>query len=73
MRINRDGVALAYEEAGVGDPPILLVHGWGTDRSVMRRLFEWAQSSRRTVAVDLRGFGESDAPAQSTARRRHAS
>jgi pimeloyl-ACP methyl ester carboxylesterase len=64
MRIHRDGVALAYEDAGVGQPPMLLVHGWGTDRTVMKPLFEWARGSRRTVAVDLRGFGESDAPDQ---------
>jgi pimeloyl-ACP methyl ester carboxylesterase len=30
----------------------------------MKRIAEWAQRSRRTVAVDLRGFGESDAPEQ---------
>jgi pimeloyl-ACP methyl ester carboxylesterase len=64
QRIRKDGVALAYEEAGVGEPAILLVHGWATDRSVMRPLLDCAQRSRRTVAVDLRGFGESDAPEQ---------
>jgi pimeloyl-ACP methyl ester carboxylesterase len=64
MRIYRDRVALAYEEAGAGEPPMLLVHGWGADRAVMKPLFEWARGSRRAVAVDLRGFGESDAPDQ---------
>jgi pimeloyl-ACP methyl ester carboxylesterase len=63
-QIRKDRVNLVYEEAGVGEPPLLLVHGWATDRSVMKPLFEWAQRSRRTVAVDLRGFGESDAPEQ---------
>ena len=28
QRLTRDGVVLAYEQAGRGDPPILLVHGW---------------------------------------------
>src|SRR6478735_6624933 len=64
MRIHRDGVALAYDDAGVGEPPMLLVHGWGTDRFVMKSLFEWARISRRAVAIDLRGFGESGAPQQ---------
>jgi pimeloyl-ACP methyl ester carboxylesterase len=64
MQIRRDGVALGYDEAGRGDPPILLVHGWGTDRTVLQPLFDAMQTSRRVVSVDLRGFGESDAPEQ---------
>jgi pimeloyl-ACP methyl ester carboxylesterase len=64
MRIHRDEVAIAYEEAGDGEPGILFVHGWATDRSVMRPLLNRAADSRRAVAVDLRGFGESDAPEQ---------
>jgi pimeloyl-ACP methyl ester carboxylesterase len=64
MKTSRDGVGLGYADAGHGDPPILLVHGWGTDRTVMKPLFDWARRSRRVVALDLRGFGESDAPEQ---------
>lgn len=65
MRIHRDGVALGYEEAGRGDPPIILVHGWGTDRSVLQPLSHDLRRSHRVLALDLRGFGESDAPEQS--------
>jgi pimeloyl-ACP methyl ester carboxylesterase len=64
MRIRRDGIALAYEEAGTGAPAMLLVHGWGTDRSVLGGLHERARDRRRVVGVDLRGFGDSDAPEQ---------
>jgi pimeloyl-ACP methyl ester carboxylesterase len=64
MRIHRDNVALGYDDAGRGDPPMLLVHGWGTDRAVFGPLFDHARRSRRVIAVDLRGFGESDAPEQ---------
>jgi pimeloyl-ACP methyl ester carboxylesterase len=64
MKLKRNGVALACEEAGTGGPPMLLVHGWGTDHTVMQPLFDWARQSRRVVTVDLRGFGQSDAPAQ---------
>jgi pimeloyl-ACP methyl ester carboxylesterase len=65
MKVDRDGVGLGYDDAGHGGPPILLVHGWGTDRGMMKSLFDWARESRRVLAVDLRGFGESDAPDQS--------
>jgi pimeloyl-ACP methyl ester carboxylesterase len=64
MRMHREGVALAYDDAGEGAPPILFVHGWGTDRGVLEPLCTWARRSRRAVAVDLRGFGASDAPEQ---------
>jgi len=62
MRILRDGVALAYEQAGHGAPALLLVHGWGLDRHVLRPVFDFARGARQVVAIDLRGFGESDAP-----------
>jgi pimeloyl-ACP methyl ester carboxylesterase len=64
MRIQRQGVTLAFDSSGSGDPPMVLVHGWGTDRAVLAPVFAWARRSRRVVAVDLRGFGESDAPEQ---------
>ena len=31
--VTRDGVKLFYAEAGVGEPPILLVHGWTCDHT----------------------------------------
>jgi hypothetical protein len=35
-RLKRDEVALTYEEAGEGEPPVLLVHGWCCDHSISR-------------------------------------
>ena len=31
--LERDGVALFYEEAGEGEAPVLLVHGWCCDHA----------------------------------------
>ena len=64
MRILRNGIGLAYEDAGSGDESILLVHGWGMDRSVLEPLFEAFRTSHRVVSVDLCGFGESDAQSE---------
>ena len=56
-----DTVDLAYDEAGHG-PPLLLLHGLGSSR------FDWALQlpafvpEFRTVAVDLRGHGQSPKP-----------
>ena len=35
-RLRRDGVALFYEEAGVGELPMLLVHGLACDHTHSR-------------------------------------
>jgi pimeloyl-ACP methyl ester carboxylesterase len=72
MKLQRDGIALGYADAGDGAPPIALVHGWATDRGVMAPLFEHLQRAHRVVSVDLRGFGDSDAPRQSYTIRGYA-
>src|SRR5918992_298242 len=64
-QLERDGVALCYEEAGEGEPPILLVHGWCCDHTYFAPQFEhFAERGHRVVAMDLRGHGKSDKPDQ---------
>lgn len=60
--LERDGVKLAYEGAGVGDPPVVLIHGWTCDRTYMAPQLSHFSRDHRVVAVDLRGHGESDKP-----------
>ena len=60
--LTRDGVKLAYIEAGAGEPAILLVHGMTGNHSGMMPLFEHVSKTHHVVAVDLRGHGQSDAP-----------
>jgi pimeloyl-ACP methyl ester carboxylesterase len=62
--LERDGVRLAYQEAGSGPPPILLVHGWTHDHGYLEPQFEHFRARHRVVAVDLRGHGDSDKPDQ---------
>jgi pimeloyl-ACP methyl ester carboxylesterase len=63
-KLTRDGVALAYDEAGRGDPPIVLVHCWTCDHTSFAPQFHHFSSAQRVIAVDLRGHGESDKPRQ---------
>lgn len=60
--LNKDSLNLAYEEAGSGDPPLVLIHGWSCDRSYMSAQLSHFKAAHRVVAVDLRGHGESDKP-----------
>lgn len=54
-----DGFELAYDRAGSG-PPVVLLHGWPGDRSDFRRVVPLLTPAAEVVAVDLRGFGQSD-------------
>jgi pimeloyl-[acyl-carrier protein] methyl ester esterase len=58
-----DGCRLAYDELGSGQPAILFLHGIMMDRSVFAAQIEAFAASHRVVAVDLRGHGDSDKPA----------
>lgn len=54
-----DGVEIRYEASGNGEPAIVFVHGWSCDRSYWREQTPHFAKSRRIVAVDLAGHGES--------------
>jgi pimeloyl-ACP methyl ester carboxylesterase len=56
------GVRVYVEDWGTGKP-IMLVHGWPLSlRSFEYQMVPLAQRGYRTVAMDLRGFGQSDKP-----------
>jgi pimeloyl-ACP methyl ester carboxylesterase len=60
-RIQGDGLHIAYETHGEGDP-VVLVHGWGGARSIWVRQVSELARRFRVISVDLRGFGDSDRP-----------
>jgi pimeloyl-ACP methyl ester carboxylesterase len=51
---------IEFDDAGVGDPPLLFVHGWCCDRSYFAPQVEHFGRSHRVVAVDQRGHGKSE-------------
>jgi len=54
-----NGINLYYESTGVGDPALILIHGYTgdhTDWDLQVRMFA---SRHRVITVDLRGHGES--------------
>jgi pimeloyl-ACP methyl ester carboxylesterase len=62
--LERDGVPLAYGDSGEGDPPVVLLHAWGGDRTWMREQADDLSKRHRVVSPDFRGFGESAKPEQ---------
>jgi pimeloyl-ACP methyl ester carboxylesterase len=58
-RVN--GVTLHFAMAGEG-PPILLLHGWMGTSYHWRKVMPLLAARHTVVAVDARGYGESDKP-----------
>ena len=55
-------IEIAYEDKGSGETTFLFVHGWACDRSFFAPQVKHFSRFARTVAVDLRGHGESNKP-----------
>ncbi|WP_287129411.1 alpha/beta fold hydrolase [Candidatus Cyanaurora vandensis] len=50
-------IPTSYVQAGAGEPPILLLHGFDSSLLEFRRLFPLLAQQRSTWAVDMVGFG----------------
>jgi len=61
--IDARGVRFHYAEAGSGDDVVLCLHGWPQHWYEWRHLMPALADRHRVIALDLRGYGWSDAPA----------
>lgn len=60
-KVNANGVTLHVAMAGEG-APILLVHGWMGSSYHWRKVMPLLAARHRVVAIDARGYGDSDKP-----------
>jgi pimeloyl-ACP methyl ester carboxylesterase len=58
---NAKPVRLHYKETGSGDP-VLLLHGLGASSYAWRYVTPELAKKHRVIALDLKGFGQSDKP-----------
>lgn len=56
-----NGISMAFDDCGSG-LPLLLLHGFPLSRRIWEPQIAALQGEFRTIAPDLRGFGDSDAP-----------
>jgi pimeloyl-ACP methyl ester carboxylesterase len=61
-RVRARGVEFHYAEAGSGDDVVLCLHGWPQHWYEWRHLLPALADRHRVIALDLRGFGWSQAP-----------
>lgn len=62
--IETENLSLHVAEEGHGDPPLILIHEMGGSLESWRLVIARLARSRRTIAVDLRGAGQSEKPRQ---------
>lgn len=68
-----DGYEIGYAEAGSGDAtPIVFLHGVGSDKSVWHPQLDHFGLTRRTIALDYPGYGDSDPAPEGTTRDNYA-
>jgi len=62
---NIRGTKIHWVEAGSGEEPFLLIHGFGSSVAKWLDVMPLLGAERRAIALDLPGFGASDAPSGS--------
>lgn len=63
-QVRARGVDFHYAEAGAGDDVVLCLHGWPQHWYEWRHLMPALADGHRVIALDQRGFGWSEAPAE---------
>lgn len=62
MKIDVNGVRLHVEAQGHGAPTLVFLHYWGGSSRTWRHVTAPLSADHRTLAIDHRGWGGSDAP-----------
>src|SRR5690348_13151364 len=71
---TNNGYDIGFTETGGGEAtPIVFLHGVGSDKSVWRPQLAFFGQSRRSVAFDYPGYGDSDPAPEGTTRDDYAS
>ncbi|HUC18368.1 MAG TPA: alpha/beta hydrolase [Acetobacteraceae bacterium] len=64
MKVASNGLSLHVEEQGEGDLSLVFLHYWGGSSRTWKHVTAKLAPAFRTLAIDQRGWGKSDAPAE---------
>ncbi|MBB3212702.1 pimeloyl-ACP methyl ester carboxylesterase [Herbaspirillum sp. Sphag1AN] len=62
MKIASNGIRIFVEEQGQGDLPLVFLHYWGGSTRTWHHVTHALSDAYRTICMDHRGWGQSDAP-----------
>ena len=58
-KIILDDITVYYDDSGIGDIPVIFIHGFPFDKSMWHSQMNFLKTSHRVLAYDIRGFGKS--------------
>ena len=64
MKVASNGIAIHTEERGTGALSLVFLHYWGGSSRTWKYVTAKLAPTFRTITVDHRGWGKSDAPAE---------
>lgn len=59
ININLNGVTICYDDFGVGEIPIIFIHGFPFNKSSWQPQMDHLKKTNRVIAYDIRGYGKS--------------
>jgi pimeloyl-ACP methyl ester carboxylesterase len=62
MKITSNGIQVHIEDNGIGEVSLVFLHYWGGSTRTWRHVISELAKFHRTIAIDHRGWGLSDAP-----------
>ncbi|QJU59320.1 alpha/beta fold hydrolase [Sphingomonas sp. AP4-R1] len=62
MFIRSNGIELHVRQRGAGVPALVFLHYWGGSSRTWHHVIEALEADFRTIAIDQRGWGQSDKP-----------
>jgi pimeloyl-ACP methyl ester carboxylesterase len=64
VRIEANGIRINVRDRGQGEPSLVFLHYWGGSSRTWDEVIAELAAEHRSIALDHRGWGDSDAPAQ---------
>ena len=69
MKVNLNKTNIFYSTKGNGDTTLLFIHGWCINSGYWADQQQYFSSNYTTIALDLPGFGQSEADSRREHRR----